>query len=188
MLSYFIFSLTVLKKMYFRKMNYFDVLVFIILTYGLLSGFFKGFVVEIAGVVALIFGLLGSFKFSNVLGNTIENLIDWDSKTIQIASFIFLFILIIYSISLLAKMITKTLKLIALGWLNRILGGFFGFLKWAVVLSAFTLIISKLNEIITVFSGFNLEDSKSYFFLNELGSFLFDWVSQSKSIQEQEII
>ena len=92
MLSYFIFSLTVLKKMYFRKMNYFDVLVFIILTYGLLSGFFKGFIVEIAGVIALIFGLLGSFKFSNVLGNTIENLIDWDSKTIQIASFIFLFI------------------------------------------------------------------------------------------------
>ena len=85
-------------------------------------------------------------------------------------------------------MITKTLKLIALGWLNRILGGLFGFLKWAVVLSAFTLIISKLNEIITVFSGFNFEDSKSYLFLNELGSFLFDWVSQSKSIQEQEII
>ena len=169
-------------------MNYFDVLVFIILTYGLLSGFFKGFVVEIAGVIALIFGLLGSFKFSNVLGNTVQIFFDWDSKTIQIVSFIFLFILIIYSISLLAKMITKTLKLIALGWLNRILGGFFGILKWAVVLSAFTLIISELNEIIAIFSDFNFEDSKSYFFLKELGNFLFDWVSQSKSIQEQEII
>ena len=61
--------------MYFRKMNYFDVLVFIILTYGLLSGFFKGFVVEIAGVIALILGLLGSFKFSNVLGNTVQFLL-----------------------------------------------------------------------------------------------------------------
>ena len=129
-------------------MNYFDVLVFIILTYGLLSGFFKGFVVEIAGVIALIFGLLGSFKFSNVLGNTVQFLLTGTQKQYKF-SFIFLFILIIYSISLLAKMITKTLKLIALGWLNRILGGFFGFLKWAVVLSAFTLIISKLNEIIT---------------------------------------
>ena len=169
-------------------MNYFDVFVLIILTYGFLSGFFKGFVVEIAGIVALIFGLLGSFKFSNVLGNTIEFFIDWDSKTIQIISFIFLFILIIYSISLLAKMITKTLKLIALSWLNRILGGFFGFLKWAVVLSAFTLIISEVNKIITIFSDFNFEDSKSYFYLNKLGNLLFDWVSQSKTIQEQEII
>ena len=71
--------------MYFRKMNYFDVLVFITLTYGLLVAFQK-FIVEISGVIALIFGLLGSFKFSNVLGNTIENLIDWDSKTIQITS------------------------------------------------------------------------------------------------------
>ena len=42
----------------------------------------------------------------------------------------------------------------------------FGFLKWAVVLSAFTLIISKLNEIITVFSGFNFEDSKVIFLKN----------------------
>ena len=93
--------------MYFRKMNYFDVLVFIILTYGLLSGFFKGFVVEIAGVIALIIGLLGSFKFSNILGNTIEVFIDWNPKTIQIVSFIVLFILIIYSISLLAKVIRQ---------------------------------------------------------------------------------
>ena len=169
-------------------MNYFDVLVFIILIYGLLSGFFKGFIVEIAGVVALILGILGSFKFSNVLGDTIEVFIDWDSKTIQIVSFILLFIFIIYSISLLAKMITKTLNLIALGWLNRILGGFFGILKWAVVLSTFTLIISELNEIITIFPDFNFEDSKSYFFLKKLGNFLFDWVSESKTIQKQEII
>ena len=169
-------------------MNYFDVLVFIILIYGLLSGFFKGFIVEIAGVVALILGLLGSFKFSNVLGDTIEVFIDWDSKTIQVVSFILLFIFIIYSISLLAKMITKTLNLIALGWLNKILGGFFGILKWAVVLSAFTLIISELNEIITIFPDFNFEDSKSYFFLKKLGNFLFDWISESKTIQKQEII
>ena len=169
-------------------MNYFDVLVFIILIYGLLSGFFKGFIVEIAGVVALILGLLGSFKFSNVLGDTIEVFIDWDSKTIQVVSFILLFIFIIYSISLLAKMITKTLNLIALGWLNKILGGFFGILKWAVVLSAFTLIISELNEIITIFPDFNFEDSKSYFFLKKLGNFLFDWVSESKTIQKQGII
>ena len=71
-------------------------------------------------------GLLSHLNFK-CFRNTIENLIDWDSKTIQITSFIFLFILIIYSISLLAKMITKTLKLIALGWLNRILGGFLDF-------------------------------------------------------------
>ena len=188
MYSYFLSRLTILKKMYFRNMNYFDVLVLIILTYGFFSGFFKGFVVEIAGMLALIFGLLGSFKFSNVLGNIIEVFIDWDSKTVQIICFILLFILIIYSISLLAKMITKTLKLIALSWLNRILGGFFGFLKWAVVLSAFTLIINEVNKIITIFSDFNLEDSYSYFYLNKLGNFLFEWVSQSETIQEQEII
>ena len=43
-------------------------------------------------------------------------------------------------------------------------------------------------KLLLFFSDFNFEDSKSYSFLNKLGNFLFDWVFQSKSIPEQEII
>ena len=134
-------------------MNIFDVIVLIILLYGLMMGLIKGFIIEVAGIIALILGVTGSFKFARILEVSLNSYVDWSPKTIQIASFIILFIIIIYAVSLLAKMITKTLKIIALGIINRIFGGIFGLLKWCVILSSFVLVSQEINEIIYYLEG-----------------------------------
>ena len=169
-------------------MNIFDVIVLIILLYGLMMGLIKGFIIEVAGIIALILGVKGSFKFARILEVSLNSYVDWSPKTIQIASFIILFIIIIYAVSLLAKMITKTLKIIALGIINRIFGGIFGLLKWCVILSSFVLVSQEINEIITLIPDKTLKDSVSYNLLDKLGGFLFDWVMQSKTIQEKQFI
>ena len=167
-------------------MNIFDVIVLIILLYGLMMGLIKGFIIEVAGIIALILGVTGSFKFARILEVSLNSYVDWSPKTIQIASFIILFIIIIYAVSLLAKMITKTLKIIALGIINRIFGGIFGLLKWCVILSSFVLVSQEINEIITLIPDKTLKDSVSYNLLDKLGGFLFDWVMQSKTIQVKQ--
>ena len=169
-------------------MNIFDVIVLIILLYGLMMGLIKGFIIEVAGIIALILGVTGSFKFARILEVSLNSYVDWSPKTIQIASFIILFIIIIYAVSLLAKMITKTLKIIALGIINRIFGGIFGLLKWCVILSSLVLVSQEINEIITLIPDKTLKDSVSYNLLEKLGGFLFDWVMQSKTIQEKQFI
>jgi len=169
-------------------MNIFDVIVLIILLYGLMMGLIKGFIIEVAGIIALILGVTGSFKFARILEVSLNSYVDWSPKTIQIASFIILFIIIIYAVSLLAKMITKTLKIIALGMINRIFGGIFGLLKWCVILSSLVLVSQEINEIITLIPDKTLKDSVSYNLLDKLGGFLFDWVMQSKTIQEKQFI
>ena len=45
-------------------MNIFDVITTIILLYGLINGFIKGFVVEVAGLISLVLGVMGAFKLS----------------------------------------------------------------------------------------------------------------------------
>lgn len=169
-------------------MNIFDVIVLIILLYGLMMGLIKGFIIEVAGIIALILGVTGSFKFARILEVSLNSYVDWSPKTIQIASFIILFIIIIYAVSLLAKMITKTLKIIALGIINRIFGGIFGLLKWCVILSSLVLVSQEINEIITLIPDNTLKDSISYNLLDKLGGFLFDWVMQSKSVQVKQFI
>lgn len=169
-------------------MNIFDVIILIILLYGLIKGFIKGFIIEVAGIIALILGVTGSFKFARILEVSLNSYVDWSPKTIQIASFIILFIIIIYAVSLLAKMITKTLKIIALGMINRIFGGIFGLLKWCVILSSLVLVSQEINEIITLIPDKTLKDSVSYNLLDKLGGFLFDWVMQSKTIQVKQFI
>ena len=169
-------------------MNIFDVIILIILLYGLIKGFIKGFVIEIAGIIALILGVTGSFKFASILEVYLNSYVDWSPKTVQIISFIILFIIIIYAVSLLAKMITKTLKIIALGMINRIFGGIFGLLKWCVILSSLVLVSQEINEIITLIPDKTLKDSVSYNLLDKLGGFLFDWVMQSKTVQVKQFI
>ena len=95
-------------------MNMFDIVILILVAYGLISGFIKGFIVEVSGIIALGVGITGAFKFSEILGNYLIIYIDWEPKIIQIVSFILIFIGIVYIISLLAKMLTKALKLILL--------------------------------------------------------------------------
>ena len=169
-------------------MNIFDVIILIILLYGLIKGFIKGFIIEVAGIIALILGVTGSFKFASILEVYLNSYVDWSPKTVQIISFIILFIIIIYAVSLLAKMITKTLKIIALGMINRIFGGIFGLLKWCVILSSLVLVSQEINEIITLIPDNTLKDSVSYNLLDKLGGFLFDWVMQSKTVQVKQFI
>ena len=72
-------------------MNVIDVVAFIILTYGVLRGLNKGFVIEISGILAFALGLIGAFKFSNLGSKIFSNLIDWNPKAIQLVCFIALF-------------------------------------------------------------------------------------------------
>ena len=169
-------------------MNVIDVVAFIILTYGVLRGLNKGFIIEISGILAFALGLIGAFKFSNLGSKIFSNLVDWNPKAIQLVCFIALFLVITYLISLMAKMITKTLKFIALGWLNRIFGALFGFIKWSVIISALFIVINEINTLVTVFPDSIFENSKIYPFLADFGSFLFDWVTESKVIEENQII
>ena len=169
-------------------MNIFDIIILIILSYGLINGFVKGFIIEVAGIISLILGVTGSFKFASILEVYFNSYVDWRPKTIQAASFIILFVIIIYAISLLAKMITKTLKIIALGMINRIFGGIFGLLKWCIILSSLVLVSQEINEIITLIPDKTLKESISYNLLEKVGGFLFDWVMKSKNVQVEQFI
>ena len=128
-------------------------------------------------------GIIGAFKFSYILEGYFERYIELSPKIIQIISFILFFLLIIYLISLLAKMITKTLNLIALGLLNRIAGGVFGFLKWSIILSTIILIIQEINEIILFIPESPIKESKIYPYFRELAIWLFDMIMQPESLE-----
>ena len=169
-------------------MNLIDVVAFIILTYGVLRGLNKGLIIEISGILAFALGLIGAFKFSNLGSKIFSNLVDWNPKAIQLVCFIAFFLIITYLISLMAKMITKTLKFVALGWLNRIFGALFGFFKWSIIISALFIVANEINTFVTVFPNSVFENSKIYPFLADFGSFLFDWVTETKVLEKNQII
>ena len=165
-------------------MNSFDIIVLLLLTWGFVNGFRKGLIIEVSRFLALILGLWIAFIFSREASLFIANHIDTSPQIINVISFLLLFVIIVIAISILAKTLTKILKLAALGLLNRMLGGGFGVLKWCFILSALVLIYEQINGVITLPPSTFKENSKFYQYLLEFGKFSYQWVSHGFSNQE----
>lgn len=165
-------------------MDSFDIIVLLLLTWGFINGFRKGLIIEVSRFLALILGLWIAFIFSREASLFLANHIDTSPQILNGISFLLLFVLIVIAISILAKALTKILKLAALGLLNRMLGGVFGVLKWCFILSALALIYEQISDVITLVPSTFEEDSRFYQYLLEFGKFSYQWVSHEFSNQE----
>lgn len=143
-------------------MNYLDVVLGVLLIIGLVRGIMKGLFVELASLVAIIAGIYGAIKFSFYVGDFLEAKINLDPQYINLLAFGITFIAIILGVSLLGKLLTKVAKFAFLGWLNRILGGIFGLLKFAIIASVIIMFIGPLNDSLGMVKKETIESSILY--------------------------
>ena len=169
-------------------MNVIDIILSIALSFGFIKGFSKGFIIEIASLGALFLGLLGALKFSDLVAELLKEFFDWNPKVIQTGSYLIVFIIIVYALSVLAKALTKIISKASLGLFNKFLGAFFGVLKWAILISVGLFFIGKLNTWVTIIDTKMIESSLLYQPITELGEYLFSWGNElSKELPEDLI-
>ena len=126
-------------------MNTVDIVLSVVLLLGVIQGFLKGFLVELAGLLALVLGIYAAIHFSDTTFAFLEDFISWDEEHLYWLSFAVTFIVVVILISILGRLLTKIVNLIALGILNRIFGAVFGFLKMAFLASLFFMFLSYSN-------------------------------------------
>ncbi|HKL34832.1 MAG TPA: CvpA family protein [Salegentibacter sp.] len=143
-------------------MNTVDIVLALILLYGLVRGFFRGLLSEIASLVGIVAGIYGAIHFSYLLGDFFSNNMQWDSDYVNLIAFAITFILIVFLISLAGKILTKMAGFAALGIVNKLLGGAFGLLKMAFIASVIIMFFAATNEEIELVREDNLEKSKLY--------------------------
>jgi len=140
---------------------------------------------ELSSIIALLLGVYGSIKFSDFtftffsvrFPKIIENI---DENYLKIASFAFTFFLIIVLISLIGKAVTKILKMVFLGFLNKILGGFFGVIKFTLILSICFVFFKNINSTLLLVDDSFTESSFFYNQIIELGNHLLDAFDSNK--------
>lgn len=168
-------------------MTVLDIIILILLLLGLINGFRKGFFVEVASLVALIAGVYGAIHFSNFAAEFLMEKVDWNEKSVNITAFIITFVVIVLLIALAGKALTKLADFAALGILNKLLGGIFGFLKTAVILSVVLLIFDILNANIPFTEEKDLEDSTLYDPVKSLVPKFFPIILEKKAEIEEGI-
>lgn len=169
-------------------MNYLDIIMGSLILFGAVKGFFKGFVIEAASIVALIAGILGALLFASTIGDLLSTYFDFDTIPPTGIIFALIFIVIIISINLLAKLLTNVIKMAALGLINRIFGSLFGGLKFAIVLSALLLLLNQFSFLFQYFDMIILEESILYDPIKNLGEILFEWLLDRKELLPQELV
>ena len=126
-------------------MNKIDVILALPLIWGAFIGFKKGLILELASFVGLILGIYGAIKFSDFTAQQLTKYVEVSAEWLGLISFILTFIGIVVSVFLLAKLLDKTLKLVALGFVNRLLGLLFGSLKYLLIVSTLIYFFENLN-------------------------------------------
>lgn len=157
-------------------MNFLDIVLGLLLIWGLYKGLKNGLFVELASLVALIAGIYGTIHFSYIAGDYLSQNFDWDEKYMNVASFVITFIVIVLAIHYAAKLLTKVADFAMLGLLNKIAGGIFGALKVAVIAGAVLIFFDRLNNTTNLVNEETKAESKLYEPIKEIGAFIFSAV------------
>ncbi len=143
-------------------MNYIDIILGVLLLWGLIKGFSKGLFSSLASLIALVVGIYIAVHFSHITGAYLEQYVDWQEGVVKLIAFAITFILIIILVSLAGKILTKIADYAALGILNKILGGAFGILKMAFIASVIIIFVEAVNRNITIIKEETLNSSLLY--------------------------
>ncbi|UJH69279.1 CvpA family protein [Allomuricauda sp. SCSIO 65647] len=157
-------------------MSFLDIVLGIMLVWGLYKGLKNGLFVEIASLIALIAGIYGSIHFSYITADYLGENMEWNERYIKITAFIITFVIIVMVVHLAGKFLTKIADFAMLGLLNKIAGGIFGALKVAVILGAFLIFFDRMSTSLSLVNEETRQDSILYEPIKEIGAFVFSLV------------
>lgn len=145
-------------------MNSVDIIIGIILLIAFYSGFKKGLFVALASLIGLVLGAIGAVYFSDYAGAYIAQWFDWSDQTTKLVSFAVTFLVIVFTVSMLGKMLTKIADFAMLGVFNKLLGGVFAMLQFAFIVSVVLMFLNAYSGIGGyVISEEKKENSKLYY-------------------------
>ena len=143
-------------------MSWIDLIVIAAVAYGIIRGIMKGFVLEISSFVGVFVAIFVARLFYVGFSENVREWFDLELCYAKPAAFAIIFLTVVLLCHLIAILIDKFLKIIALSWLNRIAGAVFGLLKMLIILSILFNVMQSFGDKSRYFPKKSVE--KSVFF------------------------
>ena len=112
-----------------------DIILLIPLVFGAISGFKKGLLLEIIGILAFVLAIIGGFKLMEYGMTLLDEYLEDFDNLLPFISFLVIFLAILLLINLLGKVIKKMVDMTLLGGVDKFAGAIVGIAKWAIGLS-----------------------------------------------------
>ncbi|MBO8456233.1 MAG: CvpA family protein [Bacteroidetes bacterium] len=127
-------------------MNVLDIILLICFVPAIIVGIRKGFIAQVFSIISIVAGVWLSFQFSELLSNWIGRWIHASHALLQVIAFIIILILVILAFTALSKLLEATIKIILLGWLNKLLGVVFAILKYVLIIGLLLVAFDWINS------------------------------------------
>ncbi len=121
-------------------MNLLDIILVILIGASVVTGFMAGFARVGIGFLATMTGLLFGFWFYGIPAEWFHRHVKSVTLSNLMGFFLVFFACILVG-SLIAKLLSKLFKWTGLSWLDRLLGGIFGFVRGALIAVAFVAVL-----------------------------------------------
>ena len=126
-------------------MNILDIIILICFIPALVQGIRKGFISQVVAIVSIVAGVYLSFEFSELVSAWISQYIEGSEQVLKITAFALILIAVIAGLTAFGKIIEKMIKIVMLGWLNRLLGAAFSMLKCALIVGLVIMVFNSIN-------------------------------------------
>lgn len=143
-------------------MNTLDIIFLIVISIGFIWGCYKGFVKTITLGAGTVIGLLQAILFYDIAGSKINQYTDLNTLVCNILGFVLIFAFFIIVFQVIGSIIRYFLKLILLGYVDRVLGGFLTGIVTVLLFVEAVSCISKIDETNRLFGKTSQENSTLY--------------------------
>lgn len=136
-----------------------DIILLAPIAIGFIRGLVRGFVRELAALLGLLAGIVIALLFAPSAVHFFEAYFPDDLETVRILSYLGVFVIVVLITNLLASIVNRLLKALALGPINTLLGGTFGGAKWALIMGVFCTLLNYVQSTEVILQNETLEGS-----------------------------
>lgn len=154
-----------------------DIIILVCFIPALIEGFSKGFICQIVSLLSIVIGVWVAFHFSELLCPYIAQYIPGLPPTaLHVTGFAILFFFVAVILTLIGKLLSKLVKLVLLGWVDKLLGIVFALLKAAIIIGVVLILFNSINSLLTLVSDETLGESILYGPLRDFSYKLFPFL------------
>ena len=124
-------------------MNWLDLVIILMILIPMLIGYMRGLIGIVVPLVGIVFGIMFAGRVYGEIADLLHpGLLDSEAQA-NIVSFIILFVLFFIAIMVVSSILRRFMRLLFLGWVDKIGGLAFGLVFGFIVASAFLAIITS---------------------------------------------
>lgn len=165
----------------YLNMNWFDLIVAIIVILSIIRGLFSGLVMQLATLAGIILGAVFAGKLSEYIAPELIKITEASPHIVGPLSYILAFTAILIGLFFAGKLIESFVDAIKMTALNRIAGGVFCAAKWIILFSIIINLVAEFDQDKRIIKEDVRNESYTYPLITDVAKTVipylrFDWI------------